>query len=165
MLVGKRFLSDCKPSAFYGCLDAGGYHVGQRAFIVDSDAGVLDAERIENLTRLSLNRISIIRSDTGFKRKLEAPGIAWLNRDVQVGADFLAPVSGFGDRGCGHKRSSPLMKRRTQKNKTLLRPSAYVWNRRYKPYFNFARIASVICTVLAAPWLMDFGPPEMRIMS
>jgi hypothetical protein len=32
-------------------------------------------------------------------------------------------------------------------------------------YFSFSRIASVIWTVEAAPWLIDFAPPEMRIMS
>src|SRR5207302_9976828 len=32
-------------------------------------------------------------------------------------------------------------------------------------YFSFARIAFVICTVEAAPWLIDFAPPGIRIMS
>jgi hypothetical protein len=85
-----------------GGLNAGGDHVWKRAFIMNNDASVLDAEGVEDLAGLGLDRVTIIRSDARFESEFKTSAVARFDGDVEVGADFLAPVSGFGGmRNCG----------------------------------------------------------------
>ena len=109
MRLGEGPLTECQAGAADSGFDAGGDYKRQRAFIVDSDAGVLDAEFVENVARLFQNCVAIIRSDAGFESNLDPAGVANFKGDVDVGANFFAPMAGFGGSRrsfeCGHKES------------------------------------------------------------
>src|SRR5713226_2568873 len=96
MLSGQRPLAQREPGAPNGRFDAGGDDKWQRALVVDRNPRVLDAEFIEHGARLLQNRIAIIGSNSRFKRDFHPAAVAYFEGDVNVGADVLAAVTGFG---------------------------------------------------------------------
>ena len=116
---------------------------------MDRGSRVLQSERLEHLLCLGDDRISVVRGDARFQSDLEASAIARFEGDVQVGARVLAPVTCFG----GSRLSG------------FCRTFHFFCADGVAGYFSFSKIASVIWTVEAAPWLIDFEPPGSRIMS
>ena len=83
----KRAAALSQPCAPDRRLDAGSDHERQRAFILNGDAGVMDAEFRQHILRLSADAVAIIRSDARLEFDLDAAGVARLEDDPQVGAD------------------------------------------------------------------------------
>jgi len=66
---------------------------------VKGDVGVYHAELFEDSAGLGHNGGAIVGSDAGIEVDLEASAIARFERNVKVGADVSAVVTGFGDHG------------------------------------------------------------------
>src|SRR5579864_7420420 len=161
----QSFVAVGEPGPADGSLDAGRNHVGQCTLIVDGHFRVLYAQRFEHVTSLGKNRFSIIRTDAGFEAEFDAARVARFDGDVEVGADIFSRMSSFGGFSIGgHKKTTPQTTRRTLRSTYVKAIALRVFVSTLVPQ-SFARMASVICTVEAAPWLIDFAPPEMRIMS
>ena len=52
------------------------------------------------MAQLSEDCFAIVGGDPGFEADFQAPGVARFDGDTKVGADFFAPVSGFGGMVC-----------------------------------------------------------------
>src|SRR5215472_8897276 len=57
------------------------------------------AELFEDLAGLGQDGVAVVGSDAGIEVDLEASAIARFERNVKVGADISAVVTGFGDHG------------------------------------------------------------------
>jgi hypothetical protein len=97
MLIGKS-LACGESGATGGSFNTSRNGEGEGAFVMDEDSGLLDGKGFENLAGLSDDRRAIIRGDAGFETDVEATGIASFDGDVEIGANVLTPVSGFGFR-------------------------------------------------------------------
>src|SRR5437660_837323 len=75
---------------------------------MDRDFRVLDSQAFQNLPGLRQNRVPIIRSDPRFEAKLDSAGVARLNGNVKVGANFFTPMSSFGGLGLSRAHANCL---------------------------------------------------------
>ena len=144
---------------------------------------MLDAEHLEHLPGLRQNGVAVVGRDPGLHGDLEAAAVARLDGHMQVGAHVARhsarlrlspPIFLPLNLSYIHRpirltviRSAPLLRAKTQVSSRAFQPQSDADNRREAehPYSSFARIASPICTVLAAPCPIDFAPPGIRIMS
>src|SRR5437660_8957773 len=156
MLRWQRAFAERDPSTPRCGLDASRENKSQRALIVNRNPRMLHSEFAQNFSRLFHDRRAVIRSNARFQRDLDAAAVAGLKGDVHVRPGFFAPmacVGGMRGRGVG---SAALHNFLNSRSSTRAERAAC---------FSFSKIASVICTVEAAPWLMAFGPPVKRIIS
>ena len=51
---------------------------------------MLNAQRLQHLTRLCHDGIAIVRRDPRLHRNVEAAAVPWLDRDMQIRADIFA---------------------------------------------------------------------------
>ena len=63
---------------------------------MNRDLGVLDAKGVKNFSGLGKDGTAVVETNARLEPNLDAAGVARLNRDVQVGADVVAPVTGLG---------------------------------------------------------------------
>ena len=135
--------------------------------------GVSHRESLQHGFGLITNRLAVVRLHSRFQNNVDAAPVAGFDPDVGVGADVLAPVSrlayAFGLCFCiGHiffviptglsPREICVFGLRELLRSYAVAPPA-------RARLSLAKIASVIWLVLTAPWLRDFAPPEIRIMS
>src|ERR1700674_1515923 len=156
MLRRQRAFAQRDPNAPCRSLDASRDNERQRAFIMDRNPHVLHSEFAQNFPRLLQDRRAVIRSHARPQRNLDAATVTRLKADVHVRPNFFAPMARLGGtrgRGVG---SAALHNFLNSRSSTRAARAAY---------FIFSKIASVIRTVEAAPWLMAFGPPVKRIIS
>ncbi len=85
-LFRRSLAPEAQPGAPRGGLDPRRNYEGQRAFIAEFDAGMLDAEHVEHLPRLRQNGVAVVGRDPGLHRDLEAAAVARFDGHVQVGA-------------------------------------------------------------------------------
>src|SRR5205085_7236436 len=134
--------------------------------------GVSHRESFQHGFGLNTNRLAVVRLHSRFQNNVDAAPVAGFDPDVGVGADILAPVSrlpyAFGLCFCiGHI----FFVIPTGLSPRGICVSDYAKLRSYavappaRARLSLAKIASVIWLVLTAPWLRDFAPPEIRIMS
>ena len=94
-LFRRSLAPDAQPGAPRGGLDARRYYEGQRAFIAEFDAGMLDAENIEHPPRLRQYGLAVVGRDPGLHGDLDAATVARFDGHMQVGTHVAPTVSGF----------------------------------------------------------------------
>src|SRR5882762_3690049 len=156
MLCWQRAFAERDPSALCRGLDASRDNKRQRAFVMNRNPRMLHSEFAQNFSRLLQDRRTVIRRNPRLQRDLDAAAVTRLKGDVRVRPNFFAPMARLGRTRGRDMGSAALHNFLNSISSTGAARAAY---------FSFSRIASVIRTVEAAPWLMAFGPPVKRIIS
>src|ERR1700687_463813 len=156
MLCRQRAFGERDSSAPCRCLDASRDNKRQRALIMNRNPRVLHSEFGQNCSRLLHDRRAVIGRNARLQRDLDAAAVTRLKGDVHVRPNFFAPMARLGRTRGRSVGSAALHNFLNSRSSTRAARVAY---------FSFSKIASVICTVEAAPWLMAFGPPVKRIIS
>src|SRR5467141_291921 len=141
MLSQQRAFAERDPSALCRGLNASRDNKRQRAFIMNRNPRVLHSEFAENFSRLFQDRRPVIRSNPRLQRDLDAAAVTRFKGDVHVRPNFFAPMAGLG-RTRGRDMGSAAL-HNFLNSRSLNTPARAA-------YFNFSKIASVICTVEAA---------------